>query len=80
MSDENRVVMNGAGKRLEKIREGEPFGLDVWAGELDPEADAQVVGFGSVEGQLPDGVQIKFARFALDIAPVAADVEDIDKR
>ena len=53
--------------------------LDLGIRELHAESHTQAAPFGGIEGQFPDGMQVETTGAALDIAPVAADVEDIDE-
>ncbi len=56
----------------DEVRHGDQLGLDVGAGELHPEGDAQVVGPGRLKRQPPDGHRVKPAGPFLHVAPVAA--------
>src|SRR5207245_9994010 len=65
--------------RLEEVGQREASGLELRVRELDAEADAQAVAAGGVERRGPHGSEVEAARPALHVAPVAADVEDVDE-
>jgi len=64
---------------VQKVRHGDLFRLDLGIRELYAEPDAQAALLGGVERELPDGMQVEAAGTALDVAPVATDVEHVDE-
>jgi hypothetical protein len=60
-------------------RQGDLFGLKRSVRELNPKSDTQALAPGRVERQSPDRIQIEAAGPRLHVAPIAANVQDIDE-
>ena len=60
-------------------RQGDLFGLKRSVRELNPKGNAQALAAGGVQRQTPDRIQIEAAGSRLHVAPIAANIQDVDE-